>query len=83
MKFATQLAANGTMLLLSEEPATLEIDQFSHLLIYLNTLLALNMLGELIDKILIHILWGTPTTYRGVFSRDELPHSFTRYIAHM
>ena len=33
MKFATQLAANLTLLLLSEEPATLEIDQFNHVLI--------------------------------------------------
>ena len=37
------------------------------------------MRGEAIDKILTDILWGTPTTYLGVFSRDELPHSFTRY----
>ena len=33
MKYATALAANVTLLLLSEEPATLEIDQFNHLLI--------------------------------------------------
>ena len=33
MKFATQLAANVTLLMLSEEPATLEIDQFNHVLI--------------------------------------------------
>ena len=77
MKFAKPLAANMTLLLLSAEPAKLQIDQVNHVLIYLNTLLALNMRGEAIDKILIHILWGTPTTYRGVFSRDELPHSFT------
>ena len=37
------------------------------------------MRGEAIDKILIDVLWGTPTTYLGVFSRDQLPHSFTRY----
>ena len=37
------------------------------------------MRGEAIDKILIDILWGTPTNYLGVFSRDELAHSFTRY----
>ena len=37
------------------------------------------MLGEAIDKILKDILWGTPTNYLGVFSSDELPHSFTRY----
>ena len=37
------------------------------------------MRGEAIDKILIDILWGTPTTYLGVFSRDQLPHSFTLY----
>ena len=36
------------------------------------------MRGEAIDRILIDVLWGTPTTYL-VFSRDELPHSFTRY----
>ena len=79
MKFSPQLAGNVTLLLLSEEPATLEIDQFNHVLIYLNTLLALIMRGEAIDKILIDVLWGTPTTYLGVFSRDQLPHSFTRY----
>ena len=33
MKFANPLAANVTLLLLSEEPATLEIDQFNHVLI--------------------------------------------------
>ena len=33
MKFATQLARNVTLLVLSEEPATLEIDQFNHVLI--------------------------------------------------
>ena len=37
------------------------------------------MRGEAIDKILTDILWGTPAHYLGVFSRDELPHSFTRY----
>ena len=37
------------------------------------------MRGEAIDKILIDILWGTPTTYLALFSRYELPHSFTRY----
>ena len=37
------------------------------------------MRGDAIDKILIDILWSTATTYLGVFSRDELPHSFTRY----
>ena len=37
------------------------------------------MRGEAIDKILIDILWDTPTSYLRVFSRDELPHSFTRY----
>ena len=37
------------------------------------------MRGEAIDKILSDVLWGTPSTYLGVFSRDELPHSFTRY----
>ena len=37
------------------------------------------MRGEAIDKILIDILWGTPTTTLGVFSRDKLPRSFTRY----
>ena len=36
------------------------------------------MRGEAIDKILIDILWGTPTSYLGVFSRDQQPHSFTR-----
>ena len=60
MKFASPLAANVTLLLLSEEPATLEIDQFNHVLIYL---LALIMRGEAIDKILTDVLWGTPTTY--------------------
>ena len=33
MKFASALPANLTLLLLSEEPATLEIDQFNHVLI--------------------------------------------------
>ena len=39
------------------------------------------MRGEAIDKILIDILWGTPTTYLGIayLSRDEVPHSFNRY----
>ena len=33
MKFGAQLAANVTLLLLSEEPATLKIDPFNHVLI--------------------------------------------------
>ena len=33
MMFATQLAGNVTLILLSEEPATLEIDQFNKVLI--------------------------------------------------
>ena len=33
MKFANPLTANVTLLLLSEESATLEIDQFNHVLI--------------------------------------------------
>ena len=37
------------------------------------------MRGEAIDKILKDILWGTPSNYIAVFSRHELPHSFTRY----
>ena len=35
MKFGTALAANVTLLLLSEEPATMEIDQYQHVLIQL------------------------------------------------
>ena len=33
MRFSSALAANMTLLLLSEEAATLEIDQFNHVLI--------------------------------------------------
>ena len=36
MPIATALTPNVTLLLLSEEPAKLEIDQFNHVLIYLN-----------------------------------------------
>ena len=45
----------------------------------MNTLLAPIMRGDAIEKILTDILWGTPRNYLGVFSRDELPHLFTRY----
>ena len=36
------------------------------------------MSRETFDKILIDILWGTPSLSLGVFSRDELRHSYSR-----
>ena len=77
LKFATALSAKVTLLLLSEEPGTVEIDQFNPVLISLYTHLAQIMRGEAIDKILIDILWDTPRTYLGVFSTSviHLRHS--------
>lgn len=37
------------------------------------------MRGEAQDRILNDILWGTQSPYFPFFSRDEQPHTFTRY----